>query len=93
MDAGRSRFVTVLAAVSLCTVIGVAAWAVFTPAEEIAFPAEPPYVAAEFVYVTPSGTKYHRSGCSATAGSARLECIKPEAAAERGYGPCMICVP
>ena len=89
----RGRTMTVIAAVALCGVMAVAAWAVFRPAEAIDIPDEPVYVPAAYVYVTPSGSKYHRRDCQAIAASKRLECLTPEAAQAAGYEPCMLCTP
>ena len=93
MDDKRSRFMTGLAAVSLCALIGLAAWNVFTPAEAISFPAEPEYVEAEFVYVTPSGSKFHRGDCSAISKSKEPECLARDIAVARGYEACLMCDP
>lgn len=89
----RRRFMVVLAVVSLTGVIALAAWAEFGPHDSADFPTETPYVPAAYVYVTPSGKKYHRAECSAIAGSKMLECITPEEAAERGFEACLTCEP
>jgi len=89
----RTRFMAVLAAISLAGVIALAAFAVFTPPQRADFPTEAPYVPAAYVYVTPSGSKYHRAECISIASSKNLECLTPEEAAERGYAPCLNCEP
>ena len=89
----RRRFMTGLAAVSLAGVIALAAWAMFGPKQSADFPADAPYVPAEYVYVTPSGSKYHRAECSSIADSKNVECITPEEALERGYEACLTCEP
>lgn len=89
----RRRFMVAAAAVSLIGVIALAAWAEFGPRDSADFPAEPPYVPAAYVYVTPSGKKYHRAECSAISSSKSLECITPEEAVERGFEACLTCEP
>ena len=89
----RANFMTVLAMISLAGVIALAAFAVFAPPQRADFPTEAPYVPAVYVYVTPSGSKYHRAECISIASSKNLECITPEEAAGRGYGPCLNCEP
>lgn len=93
MDAKRRRFMTGLAAVSLCALMLLAAWHIFRPAAAIDFPGEPEYVAAELVYVTPSGSKFHREDCSSIRNSKKLECLEREIAVENGYEACLTCVP
>ncbi|MBQ4088293.1 MAG: hypothetical protein IJC56_00240 [Clostridia bacterium] len=89
----KGRFMTGLAAISLCALMLLAGWSVFAPAEEIAFPEKPIYRAAEFVYVTPSGSKFHRNGCVSVENSKQLECLKREDAVQNGYEACMKCEP
>lgn len=89
----RRRFMIAISAISLAGVIALAAWACFSPGQSAVFPPEPPYVAAEYVYVTPSGTKYHRADCGSISDSKALECITPEEALRRGYEACLTCEP
>ncbi len=93
MQVRRSRFMTGLAAVSLSALIALAAWNIFRPVDVIVFPDEPEHVPAAYVYITPSGSKFHRAECSSISKSKNTECIAREDAVERGYEACLTCEP
>ena len=89
----KGRFMTGLAVTSLCLLMVLAGWTALAPAEEIAFPEEPAYEPADFVYVTPSGSKFYRPDCASVQNSSNLECLKREDAVQSGYEACIKCVP
>lgn len=90
---GRRAVLTAVAAVALC---GVLALAVLSRKEgTITIPRLPEATPepAKLVYVTPSGKKYHRTGCASLAEAAELTEYTLTEAQEAGYAPCKKCAP
>lgn len=64
----------------------------FTSVPAIAYPNTDPLVSGDtIVYVTRTGSKYHRDGCSSLSRS-KIEITLKEAV-EEGYEPCKRCKP
>ncbi|MCW1713219.1 MULTISPECIES: Ada metal-binding domain-containing protein [Synergistaceae] len=64
----------------------------FTSVSAIAYPNTDPLVSGDtIVYVTRTGSKYHRDGCSSLSRS-KIEITLKEAV-EEGYEPCKRCKP
>ena len=64
----------------------------FTSVSAIAYPNTDPLVSGDtIVYVTRTGSKYHRDGCSSLSKS-KIEITLKEAV-EEGYEPCKRCKP
>lgn len=51
------------------------------------------FAAADKVYVTPNGKKYHARACKTIATSMKILELTPEQAESRGYKPCKVCLP
>ena len=49
------------------------------------------YAAAEDVYITPNGAKYHKEDCRLIRNKDKMAKIDKEEAIEKGYGPCKRC--
>lgn len=47
---------------------------------------------SETVYITASGSRYHRSSCSTIKGSSTTA-LSRESAKAKGYSPCSVCKP
>lgn len=91
----KAGFINVLAAISLGAVIILAGVTAFMPRRSISIPPSPETtpIPADRVYVTPSGTKYHRRSCPTIANSQNIIGYSPIAARKNGYLPCMKCEP
>ena len=92
----RSRLAVTLAALALCAVIGMAAFAVFdggTEVLDLSLPESTPEPAAVMVYITQNGGIFHRAECSTIAESKNLRHMDREEAVGNGFKPCQICKP
>jgi len=49
------------------------------------------YAAAEDVYITPNGTKYHKEDCRLIRNKDKMASIDKQDAIEKGYTPCKRC--
>lgn len=92
----RSYVTAAAAAVWLIGLMVIAAFAIFDD-PQIKYDisdgkdfGEPP---AETVYVTQSGTKFHRADCGTIADSKNLRKMKRHEAVELDYDPCILCKP
>jgi hypothetical protein len=49
------------------------------------------YAAAEDVYITPNGSKYHKQDCRLIRNKEKMAQIEKKEAIEKGYTPCKRC--
>ena len=92
----NSRVMNVVAVVCLCAVFALAVVAATmgsNPNASIPESAKVTPAPADRVYVTPSGTRYHRRSCTAIEDSGIVTGYSPLAARRKGYSPCQICEP
>lgn len=93
----RASVVSVLATVCIVVPVSIGAWLHFYPTQQTDTPAQSAFaqntVAPEqvqFVYVTPSGTKYHKKDCRYVTTSA---IAVPKDNIPDKYTPCKVCQP
>lgn len=91
-----NRFLVLLAAGLLALILLLAGrWIYAAPDGGFELPPSPEITPepAGIVYVSPSGSKYHRRECTAIANSEALEEMLPQEALESGFEPCLKCQP
>lgn len=95
MIRNNPRLMNVVAVICLCAVFALAVIAAFAPHSDVNVPESPKITPApaDRVYVTPSGTRYHRRSCVSIEDSVNLIGYSPIAARREGYAPCQICEP
>ena len=92
----REKRRTVLMTIAACSLCGILALAVTSRRSGVITIPRLPQITpepAKLVYVTPSGKKYHRTGCTSLAEAAELTEYTVAEALEAGYGPCKRCAP
>lgn len=91
----NGRFMVFIAAFGLCVTLALAAHGIMDADDDIIIPelAKSTPAPAQAVFVTPSGSKYHRESCASISNSEDIEQYTPDAAREAGYEACKRCAP